>query len=267
MDVGNLGNQVCKICDVTSKVIFKALILNKYEIEYYQCPNCGFVQTENPYWLEEAYKNPMNYTDTGIMLRNQRFSKVTTSLIILFFDKKKKFLDYAGGYGVFTRIMRDIGFNFFWSDPYTINALSRGFEQEKSTVYHVTTTFESFEHFLDPISEVQKILDISENIIFSTELVPEPLPKINEWWYYGAEHGQHIALHTKKSLQIIAKKFGLHYYNISNLHMFSRKKLGVFGSAFLKLKYSKHVLYLLYFVLSLRMKSRTMDDLNNLKRQ
>ncbi len=40
------------------------------------------------------------------------------------------FLDYAGGYGVFTRLMRDIGFDFYWHDPYTQNLFANGFEKD-----------------------------------------------------------------------------------------------------------------------------------------
>jgi hypothetical protein len=258
-------NNICKICNSTTKFVFNTKLLKKYDVNYYQCKNCDFVQTEKTYWLEEAYQNPINYTDTGIMLRNQRSSKIATSLIFLFFNKNEKFLDYAGGYGVFTRIMRDIGFDFYWHDPYTKNLLSRGFEQNQNEKYHLITTFECFEHFDNPILEIEKILKISKNVIFSTELVPVPLPKPEHWWYYGTEHGQHIALYSTKTLKIIAKKFGVNYYNISNLHVFSETKKGFFGTAFLKLKYSKHILYLLYFVFSLFMKSKTMDDMNNLK--
>src|SRR5690606_16471461 len=137
-------------------------ILNKYTVRYYQCPNCEFVQTESPHWLKEAYDSPMNFTDTGIMVRNQRFSRITASLLVLFFDTKAKFLDFAGGYGVFSRIMRDFGFDFYWDDPYTKNLLSRGFERNADENYQVVTTFESFEHFLDPMAEILKITAISE---------------------------------------------------------------------------------------------------------
>ena len=175
---------ICKICGNDTLRAFSAEIMKKYTVNYFQCPNCEFVQTENPYWLKEAYESPMNFTDTGIMVRNQRFSKVTASLLILFFDKKAKFLDFAGGYGVFTRIMRDMGFDFYWDDPYTKNLLARGFEKSDGEIYQVVTTFESFEHYENPLEEIGKITAISENIIFSTEPVAFPFPE-KDWWYYA----------------------------------------------------------------------------------
>lgn len=257
--------EICKICGKETHKVFNAKILYKYDVDYFQCSNCEFVQTEKEYWLEEAYQNSMNLTDTGIMHRNQRFSKITASIIILFFDKKLKFLDYAGGYGVFTRIMRDMGFDFYWNDPYTTNALARGFEQEEGIKYHAVTTFESFEHFVDPIKEVEKILELTDNIIFSTALTPKPLPQIDKWWYYGAEHGQHVALYSKKALDTLAKKFDMHYYNLDNMHIFSKKKINPLGALVLKFKYSKYLLYASYFLFYPFLKSRTADDMNSLK--
>jgi hypothetical protein len=255
----------CKICNSKTAKIFNAKILNKYDVDYFQCISCDFVQTEKTYWLAEAYENSMNLTDTGIMHRNSRSSKISTSLLFLLFKKKQKFLDFAGGYGVFSRIMRDIGFDFYWNDPYTENVLARGFEHNDSNNYGLITTFECFEHFDDPIMEVEKILKMSKNVIFSTELLPHPTPNPAKWWYYGFEHGQHIAFYSIKNLNFIAKKFDVHYYNIGNLHIFLEKKLNFFGSMFFKFKYSKHVLFLSYFGFKLFLKSKTISDMNELK--
>ena len=258
-------NSICNICNSGTKNIFNAKILNKYNIDYYQCNHCDFVQTEKPYWLAEAYDNPMNYTDTGIMLRNERSSKILTSLLFLFFDVNKKYLDYAGGYGIFTRIMRDKGFDFYWTDPYTKNLLSRGFEKKDGDQYYLVTSFESFEHFENPMEEIAKIFKFSKNVVFSTELIPANLPSPKDWWYYGTEHGQHISIYSKKALQIIAEKYKTHYYSLGNIHFFSERKIGLFGSLFLKFKYAKHVLYLSYFLFRLFTKSKTFSDMNDLK--
>jgi hypothetical protein len=161
---------LCKICNNESLDIFKKTILNKYEVQYYKCTNCNFIQTEEPYWLDEAYKKTINISDTGLLARNIHLSKITSLIIYLFFNKKGKFLDFAGGYGVFTRLMRDIGFDFLWHDPYTSNLLAKGFEWNANdqTKIELLTSFESFEHFIDPIKELEKMSKISDNILFSS---------------------------------------------------------------------------------------------------
>jgi len=175
----------------------------------------------------EVYKDPITVTDTGYMQRNIYLSKITTILLLIFFDYKKKFLDYAGGYGVFVRLMRDIGFNFYWSDKYTQNLFAMGFEYNDSIKNDIeaVTCYEAFEHFVDPLDEIEKMLSISKNIIFTTELLPQPIPKPEDWWYYGLDHGQHISFYIKKTFNFIANKYGLNYSNCGNLHILSQKKI------------------------------------------
>ena len=247
----------CKICKSKMQKIFDAKIMNKYEIDYFYCQNCGFLQTEEPYWLDEAYKDPIPITDTGYMQRNIYLSKITTILLLIFFDYKKKFLDYAGGYGVFVRLMRDIGFDFYWSDKYTQNLFAMGFEYNDSIKNDIEaiTCFEAFEHFVNPLDEIKKMLSISKNIIFTTELLPQSIPKPEDWWYYGLEHGQHISFYSKKTFNFIANKYGLNYSNCGNLHILSQKKISN-----LKLKILKFTKFGLHKFLQKQLKSKTWED-------
>ncbi len=218
----------CKICIQENDEIFSAKILNKYDITYFHCSNCGFLQTEEPYWYDEAYVKSINISDTGYMQRNIFLSKKLTILLTLFFDKNVKYLDYAGGYGVFVRLMRDIGFDFYWDDKYTQNLFAKGFEYNNSQNIGAVTTFESFEHFVNPTEEIEKLLQISKNVIFSTKLLPNPIPKPEEWWYYGLEHGQHISFYTEKTFQVVAKLYGLYYSKYGSLHLLTDRKISNF---------------------------------------
>lgn len=213
----------CKICANESKYKFAAKILRKYEVKYFYCEDCGFLQTEQPFWLSEAYKSPINVSDTGCLSRNISLSRIVTSLLILFYDYKKCFLDYAAGYGIFVRLMRDKGFDYYWNDKYAPNLLARGFEYKKGMKIEAITTFESFEHFNEPMSEIQTMLDISKNIIFTTELLPSDIPEPNSWWYYGLEHGQHISFYSYKTLRYIANYYKLNIFSKGNLHILTEK--------------------------------------------
>ena len=215
----------CKICTQENKVIFSTLILNKYNARYFHCSQCGFLQTEDPYWIKEAYKTPINVSDTGYMARNIMYSKKIALLIRLFFDEKAKYLDYGGGHGVFVRLMRDIGFDFYWADIYTKNIFSIGFEWDKKEKVEMVTLFECFEHFINPTEDIEKILSLSKNIVFSTKLLPLPIPKPEEWWYFGLDHGQHLSFYSRKTFEYIKKKYHLHYTNIDSLHFLTKKKI------------------------------------------
>ena len=218
---------ICRVCQSTVSKIFSSNVLQKYPVEYFQCSRCDYIQTENPYWLEEAYNSPINVSDTGMIMRNLWFRNVAATTIFFLFDCKGKFLDYGGGYGVFVRMMRDVGFDFYWQDKYTENLFAQGFEfakTEKLTI-DLLTCFEAFEHFVDPLAEFENLLSISRNILLSSEFVPEPLPSPSEWWYYGVEHGQHIGFYQKKTFLYLAEKYNLNFYtNSQNIHLLTEKQ-------------------------------------------
>ena len=92
----------------------------------------------------------------------------------------------AGGYGLFVRIMRDKGFNFLWNDLYTENIFARGFDfhSTQNKTIELITAFEAFEHFQNPLQELESMYVISRNIFFSTLLIPTDIPDKN-WWYYA----------------------------------------------------------------------------------
>jgi hypothetical protein len=224
-----LENTTCKICEGTSELKLKHQILGKYEIGYFHCKNCGFTQTEKPYWLPEAYAESMNLGDTGQVIRNTIAQRILLAVIYFFFDGKKKFLDYAGGYGLFTRSMRDAGLDFYWNDKYTKNLLSKGFDCPlESGPFELISTFECFEHLENPREEIAELLQHTDSIFFTTQLIPSPIPG-PDWWYYGFDHGQHIAFHSKGSMMYLCQKYGLNFYSKRGFHLLTRKKLSPFA--------------------------------------
>jgi hypothetical protein len=215
----------CRICSSESKEIFSAKILNKHLVKYYHCPECDFLQTEDPFWLDEAYKSAIAITDTGIIKRNQLFAKRSSAVISSFYNSNKKFLDFASGYGIFVRIMRDFGFDFYWYDPFAENLFAKGFEYNKQDNILLITAFECFEHFANPLEEIEKMLQISTNIIFSTRVFQGVPPKPNDWWYYSLDSGQHISFYSTKTLKHLADKFSLHLNSDNKaFHMLSKEK-------------------------------------------
>ena len=154
---------------------------------------------------------------------NHKFKKIYASG----FDFDRKFIDYGGGYGIFVRLMRDVGLDFYWHDTHCQNLFAQQFEADFNRNYHLLTAFEIFEHLRDPIQELDKMLKISDNILFSTELLPEKkIPAPEEWWYYGLEHGQHISFYSKKTLEYIAAKYNLNFYsNNKEMHFLTKKKI------------------------------------------
>lgn len=219
-------NTVCVVCQIPTKELFKLKILNKYLVSYYRCPNCKLVQTEKPFWLREAYSSAIIDSDTGIISRNIILSKISATIYLLFCSKNSKILDYAGGHGILTRMLRDIGIDCYWTDKYAKNIFAREFEDRAKTKYSMVTAFEVFEHLEDPLEEIKNIIRKYNPrlLLFSTMLHNGNPP--NDWWYFVPEGGQHIILYTKKSLKILGGKLGMKLStNGRNIHIFSRKQI------------------------------------------
>lgn len=215
----------CKICATNSNLVKKLIVRKKYEARYYLCDNCGFMFVDNPTWLAEAYQKPIDITDTGYVMRNIYLSKKVLLLFALIFGKSFTYLDYAGGYGMLARIMRDYGLNFLNDDLYAKNLFVQGFEYRGEKI-KALTCFECFEHLESPIEEFEKMLKISKNIFFSTRLLPATCPPNDEWEYYGLDHGQHVAFYSIKTIEFLAKKYNLYFNtNKDNLHFLSERKI------------------------------------------
>jgi len=217
----------CKICGHPVDKYFNTPVLRKYPVDILHCPNCGFLFPAEVFWLKEAYQHPINLEDTGMLERNIKFAKIISVILYCFFKRQGQFLDFAGGYGIFTRLMRDAGFQFYWNDPHTPNLFARGCESELNSgqKFELITAFEVFEHFENPLEEISRLCSLSDNLLFSTLLLPSRPPEASEWWYYGFEHGQHISFYSRKTLEILAQKYQRNLLSSHNLHLFTTKKI------------------------------------------
>ena len=212
---------ICEICDGKMSHAFDHKVMAKHETSYWNCPKCGFMRVQDPYWLDEAYNESITSADTGLLARNISFSQKIIVLIDAFLGSKGHFLDYAGGYGIFTRLMRDAGFSFFHQDPYTENIFAKDFVfNENEFPINGITCFECLEHLNSPIKELQKIFSISKNVFFSTCLKDIEVPD-KSWTYFGFSHGQHISFYSSKSLNLLAERFKLNVYTSGTLHFFT----------------------------------------------
>ena len=218
---------LCLICSGITTKIFSSLLLHKYQVAYFYCSSCEFLSTEKPYWLAEAYSHAIAKTDIGLLARNNNLAQSSAVLLYFLFGPNKTYLDYAGGYGIFTRLMRDIGFDFYWDDLYVSNLFADGFDLKAAIGkdFSVVTTFECVEHLADPVVELEKMFALAPALLFSTDFLPNPIPQPNDWWYYALSSGQHISFYRLKTLHVLAKKFGKHCNSFGNLHLFSDKKI------------------------------------------
>lgn len=216
-------NERCTVCGAHRKHTFDATLLRRHRVGYFYCVSCGLLQTERPSWLDEAYGQAIADLDTGVIGRNLVHARIASSILGLLFNRRGRFADIAGGYGLFVRRMRDLGFDFHWEDKHCENLVARGFEwQPALRPATAVTAFEVLEHVYDPCAFLRDIIERAgtRTILFSTLLFQGPPPDPKTWWYYAFETGQHITFYQKKTLAHVANTLGLHFLtNGSNLHM------------------------------------------------
>ncbi len=224
----------CPVCAGEWRPAFTATVLNRHSVQYVWCPACGMVQTEPPYWLDEAYRETIPAADTGLVTRNIELSAKLAGILYFCFDRKGSYVDIAGGYGMLVRLMRDHGFDFYWQDPYCENVLARGFEEHEAAGAIVAlTAFEVLEHVHDPVAFVAEALRQrrTDTLIFSTQVYAGDQPPGQDWWYYSFSTGQHVSFYQIRTLRAIAGKLGLKFYSANGIHVFTSRTLNrsVFG--------------------------------------
>lgn len=131
-------------------------------------------------------------------------------------------LDYGGGAGLVSKILRADGWQSFCVDPFFTGrpggALPRA---------NLITAFEVFEHHPRPrelMEEVASMLADDGMILFST-LVSDGQIRPGErlgWWYAAPRNG-HVSLYSRRSLAVLAQRHGFGFASFSDgYHLFHR---------------------------------------------
>jgi len=222
-----ISDKTCPICATEMEHCLTAQVLGKYPAQYEVCNACGFLRAHQPYWLDEAYTSAIAAADTGLVMRNISLACKLAGVLYWVAGERGDglYLDAAGGYGMLTRLMRDLGFNFYWSDKYCDNLLAPGFEYSRAQgACTAVTAIEVLEHLTDPASFIEETLALSgaQTLLFTTELYEGPPPRPDAWWYYSFATGQHIGFFQIRTLEILAVRLGLQFSSANGLHVFSK---------------------------------------------
>ena len=234
----------CNICGEDS-VLFSIAQVIRYKAEYYKCLGCGSLQIKNPHWIQEAHERAISILDTGLVARCLSASRLIGTLLFLEGRGRSPGIDWAGGTGLLTRLLRDQGYQVKTFDSYAGGELAVGFVSDGKNLsgpMDFLSAIECFEHLEDPISTFMDLVVNKEYFIFTTELLPNPAPDpvAKNWWYYMPESGQHITFATSSGLDKLSKILGFRCYStIGSLHIFSRNKLRLLTRVMLSKKMTR----------------------------
>lgn len=214
----------CVLCGNPTEIAFQSTILGKYDATYDSCPQCGLLRVRDPGWLEEAYAAPIAALDTGILDRSLGLANRLAD-VLLRMHGRGPFVDVAGGYGLLTRRMRDLGFEYFWVDEYAPNLVARGFEAAPGMKFAAASCIEVLEHLEDPLAFLRGVIDDwgVQTIVCTTETFESPVSP--SWWYLTPQTGQHVTFFTPRTLACLAEKLEMNFASVRGTHIFSRSAI------------------------------------------
>lgn len=203
----------CPLTGTPMRLVFTATVLGRYLVNYFYADASGILQTEKPYWLKEAYASAITACDTGIVQRNLANCARLEPVLDRLLPPDAGILDCGGGYGLLARMLRDIGFNCYWQDPFTKNLFARGFEVKPADELKALLAFEVLEHIENPAQWLGELFrQHHARTLFFTTLTFEHHIPARDWWYYGFNTGQHITFYQPRTLQLLARQAGASYY-------------------------------------------------------
>lgn len=204
--------------------------MERHPVAYWRCGTCAFIQTDAPHWLDEAYREPIAREDVGLVARNLQVAETTRLLVGWALDPDGVFLDFAGGYGLLVRLMRDHGLDFRLHDPHTPNLFALHAEVSDISEcgrWELVTAFEVLEHLVDPRGELERLLGHTDTILATTSLYPEPgTSAFDDWHYWAPEAGQHISFFHERTFAHLAEALGVRYVGHDRtFHLLTRRRI------------------------------------------
>lgn len=220
------SQELCAVCSGSTKFLFSFKVLGEHQAFLRECLTCRFTYIANPHWLDESFSSELNDLDIGSVDRCLVLADFVEALIRSLKSSKSRFLDWGGGYGLLSRIMRDRGLDFVSHDIYTRPLFVESSSNLNGETFGLIIMSEVALHLVDPVPVLTKIMESTDVLVFTAVIAPTAIP--NDWWYLMPDTGQHVAIYHEETLQALAKQLGVQVTSDGRFfHILHRKSLGV----------------------------------------
>ncbi|MFM0203764.1 class I SAM-dependent methyltransferase [Paraburkholderia fungorum] len=240
--LGKEDSTACKICGGAAqpfdfvdfnKTCDKSLYpsgLRGIPVLYRKCTDCGFIFTDffddftPDQWRTHVYNDDYAKVDPDYDSKRPRSNVIKINVLLIGRKKKIIGLDYGGGNGKTSALLRAQGWAFDSYDPFGHTDMS----PERLGRYNFCSAMEVFEHSPNPVSSLQDIVGKMASgramIVIGTGIhdgIVSAQTRLS-WWYAAPRNG-HISLFSRRSIEILASRFGLSYASIyPGTHLLTR---------------------------------------------
>lgn len=204
--------------------------LSGVPVYYHRCTACDLVFTRffdhfsGEDWRTHVYNERYVEVDPDYVERRPRMDALRLDAYLCRQRQGLLGLDYGGGAGVATRLMRGLGYDYDCYDPFGTQLLTPG----RQGRYNFCSTFEVAEHSPEPLhmfTELTGMLSPDKVMVLVGTQVHDGLidrDKRLSWWYAGPRNG-HVTLYSRKALGLVAQRMGLDFHSFTrSTHVMTR---------------------------------------------
>jgi SAM-dependent methyltransferase len=200
-------------------------------VDYVMCVACNFCfAPEFGAWSAEDFAREIYNDGYGRVDPDHadvRPRANAESLLLTFGERGRgiRHLDYGGGAGLLSRLLRESGWDSTSYDPF----FDHGVRPGRLGTFQLITCYEVFEHVADVNGLARNLASLLADdglILFSTLVSDGELRRHQpvSWWYASPRNG-HISLYSASSLNILAGKHGFSMASFSpGMHVFWRRQ-------------------------------------------
>lgn len=212
----------CRLCGGALVHVFDGRLLRRPAVGYFECADCGSLQTEEPTWLDEAYgAGNLSRLDTGAAQRN--LDNLGAVLLLARVLGLHRVIDHGGSDGLLTRMLRDRGVDAHVFDRHAEPRYAAGFdlsEPAAAAPADLVLAFEVVEHFAHPAQDLHALFAPQPRaLLVSTDVWERQGP---QWWYLAPDTGQHVFFYSRRALGQVAEREGYRLVRVGGYWLFLR---------------------------------------------